>query len=127
MVENELVTGSLASRTAALARYQGNEQLPIPPTPSEYQRESTSLEDGDVGPDGAAQQNGSRFDRTNSAYQRRNKIGSDGGALYAEFMRNGGIGKANIDNTDGGGGNDYMTGGNGIVNGESRIEEVRSP
>ena len=126
MVENELVTGSLASRSAALARYQGNEQ-PIPPTPSEYQRESTSLEDGDVGSGG--QQNGSRFERTNSAYQRRNKIGSDGGALYAEFMRNGGVGKQQMDGTNGNGGDDYLSGGggNGMVNGESRIEEVRSP
>jgi len=123
MVENELVTGSLASRTAALSRFQ-NEQA-IPPTPSEYQRESTSLEDGDIG--GAAQH--ARFERSNSGYvrdSRRGKVGSEGGALYAEFMRNGGIGKANVD----GGGHDYLSGGsgvNGIGNGESRIEEVRSP
>lgn len=47
MVENELVTGSLASRQAALNRY--NE---IPPTPSEYQREShigSDTEDGSAG------------------------------------------------------------------------------
>ncbi|KAL6717942.1 hypothetical protein ACLMJK_004027 [Lecanora helva] len=135
MVENEVVTGSLASRTATLARYTGGEHSqPIPPTTSEYQRESTSLEDGDVGRAvGTQQQNyKSGFERSNSAYQRRGKVGSDGGALYAEFMRNGGIGKLNDFGADaeGAGGDDYLAGGNGVngaVNGASRIEEIRSP
>lgn len=75
MVENELVTGSLASRTAALARYD----MPIPPTPSEYQRESVSM-DGDFNTGGGH----AKFERTNSQYvrdQRRGKNGSEG--LYA--------------------------------------------
>lgn len=122
MVENELVTGSLASRTAALARYQGE---PILPTPSEYQRESTSLEEGDIGGGG---QQPARFERANGVYQKRgDKIGSDGGALYAEFMRNGGVGKTSVDSAY----PDYLNGGgngaNGTINGESRIEEVKSP
>ena len=123
MVENELVTGSLASRTVALARYQGEQ--PIPPTPSEYQRESTSLEDGDVGSGGQH----AKFERANSMYvrdQRKGKMGSEGGALYAEFMRNGAVGKTNTDATN----HDYMDtnhGVNGMVDGEGRIEEVRSP
>jgi len=72
MVENELVTGSLASRTAALARYDGQ----IPPTPSEYQRESTSIDEDFSGGGGPT-----RFERKNSEYmrnQRRGKVGSEG-------------------------------------------------
>lgn len=72
MVENELVTGSLASRTAALARYDGQ----IPPTPSEYQRESTSMDEDFSGGGGPV-----RFERKNSEYmrnQRRGKVGSEG-------------------------------------------------
>lgn len=42
MVENETVTGSLASRTNAIARYGStytNKDREIPPTPSEFERE----------------------------------------------------------------------------------------
>lgn len=80
MVENELVTGSLTSRTAALARYD----MPIPPTPSEHQRESVSM-DGDFNTGGGH----AKFERTNSQYvrdQRRGKNGSEG--LYDESWKN---------------------------------------
>jgi len=72
MVENEVVTGSLASRAAALARYDGQ----IPPTPSEYQREMASM-----GEDLSGSGEPARFERTNSEYmrnQRRGKVGSEG-------------------------------------------------
>lgn len=144
MVENELVTGSLASRREALARYDGQ----IPPTPSEYQRESTSMDEENGG--GAR----GKFERRNSEYvrdQRRGKAGSEGtyrallegssaltsasgGRLYAEFMRNGGTNggawKGSMDNPGERG--DYMSGGlgggvDGLVNGQGRVEEIRSP
>lgn len=69
MVENEVVTGSLASRAAALARYDGQ----IPSTPSEYQREIASTGEGLSG--------SGESGRTNSEYmrnQRRGKVGSEG-------------------------------------------------
>ena len=73
MVENELVTGSLASRERALARYHGD--VPVPPTPSEYERE---------GP-GSSGRPPSSYSR--SGLRRTDKIGSEGGRLYADFMR----------------------------------------
>lgn len=120
MVENELVTGSLASRTAALARYQG-ESTPIPPTPSEYQRDSANLDDEHN------VSNQARFERTKSGHVRngrRGKVGSEGGRLYADFMRIGG--KGNMEGQEQG---DYINGGgvDGMVNGEGRFEEVKSP
>ncbi|KAK4690111.1 hypothetical protein P7C71_g6613, partial [Lecanoromycetidae sp. Uapishka_2] len=145
MVENELVTGSLASRTAALNRYD----QPVPPTPSEYQRESTSIDSNDG--NGAERGGGARFERSMSGHVRGGRgkqTGSEGGRLYAEFMRNGGVGGGEgsegagggaqgVERTPldfGGGGGDYLNNGahgglngNGVVNGESRFEEVRSP
>lgn len=127
MVENELVTGSLASRTAALARYQG-EFTPIPPTPSEYQRDSANLDDEN------SVSNQARFERTKSGHvrnERRGKVGSEGGRLYADFMRSGGrdgavvTGKGSMEGHEQ---SDYINGGmDGMVDGEGRVEEIRSP
>lgn len=134
MVENELVTGSLASRNAALARYNGEIQPQMPRVPSEYQdqRESASLDSESGNGNGGAPEQ--RFERSMSGHvrgggDRGKKAGSEGGRLYAEFMRNGG---------DGGGGmmspghgdclSNGMGMGNGdVVSGEGRFEEVRSP
>lgn len=122
MVENELVTGSLASRERAMARYTEA----IPPTPSEFGRES---------PDTVA--GGQRFERSLSANlreNRRGKVGSEGGRLYADFMRNGGTPKGSMEGSppqgngmvDGEGGS---ANGNGVdgFSGEGRIEELVSP
>lgn len=133
MVENELVTGSLASRQAALSRYNNE----IPPTPSEYQRESHIGSDTDEG-GGAKGMLDSRkgiFERSPSGQvgeERRDKVSSDGGRLYPDFMKNAGGGKTSVD-----GGMTEENGGAGIgqlddgadryVNGEGRVEEVRSP
>ena len=124
MVENELVTGSLASRTAAFSRY-GEPQ--IPPTPSEYQRESTSTESGD-NTNGVQQ---TKFERSHSGHirdQRKGKVGSEGGRLYADFMRNATVSKPSTEKADGR--DDIMnhdSGMNGMVNGELRVEEIRTP
>lgn len=144
MVENELVTGSLASRNAALARYNNEVPPQIPRTPSEYQyqRESTSL-DSESGNGSAA---GQRFERSMSGHvrggggDRERKVGSEGGRLYAEFMRNGGGGGGGVTPLQGKGAGagewqgDYLSNGNGmgsgsagVVSGEGRFEEVRSP
>lgn len=119
MVENELVTGSLASRQEALGRYNGE----IPPTPSEYERENLSDEGG--GTTGA-------FERSMSGTireERRGKVGSEGGRLYADFMRNVEGGRKNSTGSRGGYVGDGEGGGvNGIANGKGRrVEEVRSP
>lgn len=86
MVENELVTGSLASRERALQRYVNGEYInggvngapPVPPTPSEYEREDSSL-----GGDEHMQRGKS------IKSERRGKVGSEGGRLYADFMKEG--------------------------------------
>ena len=152
MVEDEPVTGSLLSRTRQPSHYQNSaHHEPIPPTPSEYQRENPSsptnagfddLEDdlGDGGRGGfvAGQQ---RFERAQSATlreQRKGKVGSEGGRLYAEFMKNAGGGSGSVARTDNRGTvfegpeqkQDYLTNGGGVdgmINGENRFEEVRSP
>lgn len=152
MVENELVTGSLASRTAALNRYN---EPQVPPTPSEYQRESDSIDSNDAISNGVGEGRAghARFERSMSGHARGGggqKAGSEGGRLYAEFMRNGGVGGGNGDVGEGGvqgngrapldfgggngGGGGYLTNGmhggggiNGVVSGEGRFEEVRSP
>jgi len=155
MVENELVTGSLASRTAALNRFN---EPQVPPTPSEYQRESTSM-DSDAGigngvGNGGEGGGGARFERSMSGHVRGDRgknVGSEGGRLYADFMRNGGMGGGQGEEGGGGvnganggglgksldfsgGGGDYLSNGmsgrlngNGVVSGEGRSEEVRSP
>ncbi|KAL2043554.1 hypothetical protein N7G274_003861 [Stereocaulon virgatum] len=146
MVENELVTGSLASRHAALARYNNEAPPQMPRTPSEYQyqRESTSL-DSESGNGSAA---GQRFERSMSGHvrggggDRGKKVGSEGGRLYAEFMRSGGGnggggGVTSLQGKGAGAGEwqgDYLSNGNGsasgdtgVVSGEGRFEEVRSP
>ena len=146
MVENELVTGSLASRNAALARYNGEMQSQMPRTPSEYQdqRESASLDSESGNGNGATP--GQRFERSMSGHVRAGgdkgkKVGSEGGRLYAEFMRNsggggGGGGEGMMSPGQGKGGfegqGDYLSNGMGmgngdVVNGEGRFEEVRSP
>ena len=127
MVENEVVTGSLASRGTGVAvgerwQYQTDG---MPYTESEYQGESNHLVDGEGRSTGGGQ-GSARFPRTDSAHQRRGgKVGSEGGALYAEFMRNGNIGKTTVND-------DYMTGEHvngvsGATDQESRIQEIRSP
>lgn len=140
MVENELVTGSLASRQAALNRYNNE----IPPTPSEYQRESHIGSDTDEG-GGAA---GGVFEsrkgasgRSPSGQQvreerRRGKVDGEGRRLYADFMKNtAGGGKTSVD----GGMTEQENGGaagirqlddgetDRYVNGEGRVEQVTSP
>ena len=92
MVENELVTGSLASRERALARFQGEVGMSGNSTAGEFER---------------------------GKGRGHEKMGSEGGRLYAEFMR--------------GGGGVVREGGegvglaNGFANGEGRIEEVVTP
>ncbi len=103
MVENEPVTGSLASRHKVSDRYNGhNHNGEIPPTPSEYQREMQMGSDNDEGGGGGGGGGGGSgfggstrapFERSASARireERKGKVGSEGGQLYAEFMRNGG-------------------------------------
>lgn len=126
MVENEPVTGSLASRHAALNRFNNNNE--IPPTPSEYQREMNIGSDTDEG--GGAR---GTFERSTSGQirgERRGKFGSEGGRLYADFMQNGGGRKLSTDGVaeEHGAGDGIGNGQlNGYVNGEGRVEEVRSP
>lgn len=128
MVENELVTGSLASRQAALHRFNNNE---IPPTPSEYQRETHIGSDTDDGGGarGTFESQRGAFGRSASGQireERKGKVGSEGGRLYADFMKNGG-GKMSMDTEENGTGIDHLSGEDRYVNGEGRVEEVRSP
>ena len=128
MVENEIVTGSLASRQAAMNRY--NE---IAPTPSEYQRESQTGSDTE---DGGAR---ATFESQKGAFERpangsireesKGKVGSEGGRLYTDFMKNAGGGKMSMDSMaeDDGAGIGQLDGSDRYVNGEGRVEEVRSP
>lgn len=149
MVENEVVTGSLASRQAALNRYNNNSNNnEIPPTPSEYQREMHIGSDTDDGGGVRATFESQRggFERSASGQirdERKGKVGSEGGRLYADYMRNGGGGKLSMDGmpeVNGNGNGNGKRNGNGIgigigqmdgadryVNGEGRVEEVRSP
>lgn len=132
MVENELVTGSLASRQAALHRFNTNE---IPPTPSEYQRETHIGSDTDDGGGarGTFESQRGAFGRSASGQireERKGKVGSEGGRLYADFMKNGGGGKMSMDSglaEENGVGIDQLSGEDRYVNGEGRVEEVRSP
>ena len=134
MVENEPVTGSLASRHAALNRFNNNNHE-IPPTPSEYQREMNIGSDTDEGGGarGTFESQRGQFERSASGQireERRGKIGSEGGRLYADFMKNGGGRKLSADGVaeEHGVGNGIGNGQlNGYVNGEGRVEEVRSP
>ena len=131
MVENELVTGSLASRQAALNRYNNE----IPPTPSEYQRESHIGSDTDEGggAKGTFESPRAAFARSQSRQvreERRGKIGSEGGRLYAEFMRNASGGKTSIDGMaeeNGAAIGQLHDGADRYIDGEGRVEEVRSP
>lgn len=135
MVENEVVTGSLASRQAALNRYNNNE---IPPTPSEYQREMHVGSDTDeaAGARGTFESQTGVFERSASGQireERKGKVGSEGGRLYADFMKNGGGAKTSMDGTaegngvGNGNGTVKMNGADRYVNGEGRVEEIRSP
>ena len=81
MVENETVTGGLASRERNLARYNGD--VPVPPTPSEYEREDGYANSADEG--GIGRRNGGIVKS-----EKRGKVGSEGGRLYAEYMRESG-------------------------------------
>ena len=131
MVENELVTGSLASRQAALNRYNTNSE--IPPTPSEYQREMNIGSDTDDGGRTTFESQRRPFERSASGQireERKGKVGSDGGRLYTDFMRNAGGGKMSMDSMAEGNGtaaNGQLNGTDRYVNGEGRVEEVRSP
>ena len=93
MVENELVTGSLASRERALQRYVNGEYIngglngrapPVPPTPSEYERE----DGGGMGSLGSGVDEQMQRGKSIKS-ERRGKVGSEGGRLYADFMRDG--------------------------------------
>lgn len=133
MVENELVTGSLASRQAALNRYNNE----IPPTPSEYQRESHIGSDTDEGGGvkGMLESRKGASERSPSGQvrgERRGKVGSEGGRLYSDFMKNAGGGKTSMDGMteqeNGGAAIGQLDdGADRYVNGEGRVEEVRSP
>ena len=130
MVENELVTGSLASRRAALNRME------IPPTPSEYQREMNVGSDTDDASNLTSTFESPKrtFERSASGHvrdDRKGKVGSEGGRLYAEFMRNvgGGGGRMNMDSMaeENGTVNGQPNGTDKYVNGEGRVEEIKSP
>jgi len=134
MVENELVTGSLASRTAALNRYN---EPQVPPTTSEYQRESDSIDSIDAISNGVGEGRAghARFERSMSGHARGGggkKAGSEGESAAGGVQGNG---RAPLDFGGGnGGGGDYLSNGmhggggiNGVVSGEGRFEEVRSP
>ena len=130
MVENELVTGSLASRQAALTRYN-NEILP---TPSEYQRESNVGSDTDEGGGarGMFESQKGAFERSASRQireDRKGKIGNEGSRLYADLMKNPSGGKTSMDSMakENGRGIGQLDGADGYVNGEGRVEEVRGP
>ena len=110
MVENELVTGSLASREHALARHHGD--VPIPRTPSEYEHENPEK----------AGHTPSTY--SHSGVRRSDKIGSEGGRLYAEFMRGTNNGETKQNGQNQGVGN---TSGNPFAAAEGRIEEVVTP
>lgn len=77
MVENEQVTGGLASRDLALRRYGE-----VPPTPSEYERE-----DYPSGKTGG--------DRVNGYVNGNHSAKEETGRLYAEFLRGHGKAAAN--------------------------------
>lgn len=79
MVENELVTGGLASRDMALRRYGE-----VPPTPSEYEREDYP----------SAKMGGGGGDKVNG-YSNGNNSARENGRLYAEFLRGQGKTAAN--------------------------------
>ena len=108
MVENETVTGSLPSRTNALARYGTSYSNPhhtheIPPTPSEYEREPTldnssnKTSDERVrspapswrGVNGATPTpgHGTGAKRFHGSLKRGDADRSDPGRMYADFMR----------------------------------------
>lgn len=75
MVENELVTGGLASRDMALRRYGE-----VPPTPSEYERED--YPSAKIGGGGNDKVNGYR-----NGYRNGNNSAKDeSGRFYAEFL-----------------------------------------
>ena len=110
MVENELVTGSLASRERALARYNGD--VAVPPTPSEYERE-----DGYT--NGIGEEDMKRSNTGTVRSDRRGKVGSEGGRLYADFMRGHVAGEdREFDERDG-----LVDG----PNGEDRVQEIFTP
>lgn len=75
MVENEQVTGGLASRDMALRRYGE-----VPPTPSEYEREDYPAKIGGGGGDKA---NGYGTGTNNGNKSARD----ENGRLYADFLR----------------------------------------
>lgn len=79
MVENEQVTGGLASRDLALRRYGE-----VPPTPSEYEREDHSS--GRMG-----------GDKVNGSVNGNHFVKEETGRLYAEFLRRQGKAAANGD------------------------------
>ncbi|KAL9125447.1 MAG: hypothetical protein Q9217_005356 [Psora testacea] len=111
MVENELITGSLASREKALARYNGN--IPIPLTPSEY-------EYGDGYTNG--EEAGTRRNSAETAgSEKRGKGGSEAGRLYADYVRGtgGSLSKPGLEN-----GQQAEVDG---LPGEDRVQEISTP
>lgn len=160
MVENETVTGSLPSRTAALNRSYTNHTThtndsPIPQMPrtpeafqtqhqqqSQYQPNHHGHTQGDSFDSDAShsQQQQQRYERTTSSTIRGGggsignggkRPGSEGGRLYAEFMRNQSSKKGAeewkgdyLSNGGGGGGGGVV----GDVDADAgRFEEVGSP
>ena len=172
MVENETVTGSLASRTAALNRsytnhtthttHTNNNDPPIPQMPRTpeafqtqhhqqppYPNHHTHTHNESFDSDAAQQQQ--RYERTTSTTIRGGggggggsggitngkRPGSEGGRLYAEFMRNQTSGskkgaeewKGDYLSNGGGGGVGSGGAGGGVsgIGDEGRFEEVGSP
>lgn len=86
MVENEQVTGGLASRDMALRRYGE-----VPPTPSEYERED--YPPAKIGGGGGDRING--YGNGNGTKKGNHGAKEETGRLYAEFLRSPGTAAAN--------------------------------
>ena len=158
MVENETVTGSLASRTAALNRSYTNHtthtnasananDIPVPQmprTPEAFQPQNQN-QPQNLNHDNRNHGHGESFDSDASQRYERNTIsntirgaggggggggsnngkrpGSEGGRLYAEFMRNQST-KKSAEEWKG----DYLSSNGGGNSGDTgRFEEVGSP
>ena len=145
MVENETVTGSLASRTAALNRSYTNHtthtntanEIPVPQmprTPEAFQSQKEPQYPnhhgrGESFDSDAGQQ---RYERTTSTSNtirgggsvgNGKRPGSEGGRLYAEFMRNQST-KKSAEEWKG----DHLNSNGGSNSGDTgRFEEVGSP
>ena len=144
MVENETVTGSLASRTAALNRTYTNHtthtnaanDTPVPQmprTPEAFQSQHQSQHQPQYPNHGHGESfdsdAGQRYERNNTSNSIRGggggsgkRPGSEGGRLYAEFMRSQSTTKS-AEEWKG----DYLSSNGGVGGDGGRFEEVGSP